>query len=124
MSLTLALAANQQDLGSFGLIDTVTNQPVSGTFANPQASSDTPSVAIASLDKNGNPQAVAVAVGTANLTYSIIATYTNSLGNVVTVTLSVTYAVTITAVVTADGVALVINWGAPTTQQQNPPASA
>lgn len=121
MALTLPLAANQSDLGSFALIDNVNNQPVTGTFASPTASSDNEAVATASFDANGNPQAVAVAAGTANLTYNASATYTNSLGVVVTEQKTVVYAVTITAVVTADGTTLVINWAPPTTQQAPPP---
>jgi hypothetical protein len=119
--MALSIAANQSDVGALSLLDEVTQQPVTATFANTTAVSDTPAAFTASVDANGNPNVVGVAAGAGNLTVQSQVTYTNSLGNQVVDQLSVVIPVTITAVVSADNVQLVVTFGPPTTQ---PPAPA
>jgi hypothetical protein len=117
------LAANQQQAFTFALQDT-TNPAVTptGTFTNGAVVSDTPGVATGNVDASGNVNFVAVAPGTANLTASALAAYTDSLGNAQSSQLSTDpVLVTVTAVVTADGVKLVLIPGPITTQ---PPATA
>lgn len=112
------LAANQQQAFTFALQDT-TNPAIvpTGTFANGTVVSDAPGVATGNVDASGNVNFVAVAPGTANLTASALAAFTDSLGNPQSQQLSTDpVVVTVTAVVTADGVKLVLTPG-PITQQ-------
>lgn len=114
--MALSIAANQGASGVLSLLDDVTQQPVTATFANTSAVSDTPSVLVASIDANGNVVATGVSAGAGNLTVSTTATYTNSLGNQVVSQEQTVIPFTVTAVVTADQVSLVVTFGAPVTQ--------
>lgn len=114
--MALSIAANQETVGALGLLDIVTNAPVTGTFAGTTASSDTPAAFTAAVDENGNVDVVAVAAGTGNVIVNTNATFTDSTGAQQTQSLSVSIPVTITAVVTADGVALTVAFGIPVTQ--------
>jgi hypothetical protein len=114
--MALNLAANQEAVGVPSLLDDTTQQPVTSTFANTAAVSDTPTVLTAAIDSNGNVDATAVAAGSGNLTVTTTATYTNSLGNQVVSQESVVIPFTVTPVVTADQVSLVVTFGAPVTQ--------
>jgi hypothetical protein len=119
--MTAAFAANQQQQFAFGLLDEVTNAPVTGSYADGTVASDTPGAATGFVDANGNVFFQAVAPGVANLTASAQATYTNSLGNQVVQQLSTApVQVTITAVQTADGVQLILTPGPITTLPVNP----
>lgn len=114
--MALTLVSNQQVAGTLGLVDQVTNLPVSGTFAGTSAASDTAAAFTASVDASGSVVVAGVAAGTGNLSVSTTATYTDSTGAAQTAPLAVTIPVTITAVVTADAVSLVVNFGTPTAQ--------
>jgi len=114
--MSLSIAANQEAVGVLSLLDDETQQPVTATFANTAAVSDTPSVLTASIDSNGNVDATAVAAGSGNLTVATTATYTNSLGNQMVTQESTVIPFTVTPVVTADQVSLVVTFGAPVTQ--------
>lgn len=112
------LAANQQQAFAFGLQD-ITNPAIipTGTYTNGAVVSDTPGVATGNVDASGNVNFVAVAPGAANLVASATAAFTDSLGNPQTQQLSTDpVLVTVVAVVTADGVKLVLIPGAITTQ--------
>lgn len=111
------LAANQQQAFQFGLTD-VTNPAtvVTGTFTNGAVASDNAAVATGNVDASGNVNFVAVAPGTANLTASALAAFTDSTGKAQSQQLSTDpVLVTVVAVVTADGVKLVLIPGAITT---------
>jgi len=114
--MSLSIAANQEAVGVLSLLDDETQQPVTATFANTAAVSDTPSVLTAAIDSNGNVDATAVAAGSGNLTVTTTATYTNSLGNQMVTQESTVIPFTVTPVVTADQVSLVVTFGAPVTQ--------
>jgi hypothetical protein len=120
--MTAEFAANQQQAFQFGLIDEVTNQPVTGTFTGGAVVSDTPAVVTGSVDNAGNVNLVAVAPGKANVTASALTAFTDSTGKAQSKQLSTDpIPVTIDAVVTADGVKLVLTAGAIT---QQPSAAA
>ena len=114
--MSLSLVSNQKVAGTLGLIDSVTNNPVTATFANVTATSDTPAAFTASVDSSNNIDVVGVAAGTGILTVSALTAYTDSTGAAQSVTLTTTVDVTITAVITADGVALTVTFGTPTAQ--------
>jgi hypothetical protein len=112
--MALSIAANQQVAGTLGLVDQVTSAAVTGTFAGTSAVSDTPAAFTANVDASGNVNVVAVAAGTGNLTVTTTAAYTDSTNTPQTASLSVVIPVAITAVVVADAVSLVVNFGTPT----------
>lgn len=116
--MSLTLAANQAVTGTLGLVDSVTGLAVTATFTAETFSSDTPA-AFAAVQDTTNPNQVdvtAVAAGSGNLLVAATAAYTDSTGAAQTKPLTLSIPVTITAIVTADAVALVVNFGAPTTQ--------
>lgn len=116
------LAANQQQAFSFALQD-ITNPAItpSGTFTDGSVVSDNSAVATGNVDANGNVNFVAVGPGVANLTASALAAFTDSTGTPQSQQLSTDpVVVTVTAVVTADGVKLVLTPGAITTQPAAP----
>jgi hypothetical protein len=113
LTMSLSLASNQTGPVVLGLVDSVTGQPVTATFANSSYSIDNTSVA--TVDANGNISGVAA--GTFNLSVTTAATYTDSTGTLQSgITETGTFPGTVTAVVTADGVALVATLGTLTTQ--------
>lgn len=114
--MSLSLVSNQQVAGTLGLLDTVTNNPVTATFANITAASDNTAAFTVTSDASGNVNVVGVAAGTGNVTVTADASYTDSTGTAQTKTLSFTTDVTVTAIITADGVALTVTFGAPTQQ--------
>jgi hypothetical protein len=114
--MSLSIVSNQKVAGVLGLIDSVTNNPVTATFSNVTAVSDTPAAFTASVDSSNNIDVVGVAAGTGNVTISATVAYTDSTGAAQSTTLTLVVAVTITAVVTADGVALTVTWGTPVAQ--------
>lgn len=115
--MSVSLAANQKVAAQFGLVDAVTNLPVTGTFTGQSGTSDNSAVATASVDSNGNLVVTAVAAGSCNVTGSATAAYTDSTGAAQSKALSTQpVAVTVTAVVTADQVNLVLTFGNPTAQ--------
>lgn len=112
--MSLTIAANQQVAGTLGLVDQVTSAAVTGTFTGTGAISDTPAAFTANVDASGNVNVVAVAAGSGNLTVNTTASYTDSTGAAQNAPLSTVIPVTISAVVTADAVSLVVNFGNPT----------
>jgi hypothetical protein len=116
--MSVNLAANQQQVFQFGLTDTTNPETaVTGTFSNGTVVSDNPNVCTGNVDASGNVNFVAVAPGVANLTASAIAAFTDSTGAKQSQQLNTDpVPVTIVAVVTADGVKLVLIPGAITTQ--------
>jgi len=115
--MSVSLAANQKVAAQFGLVDQVTNASVTGSFSNQSGTSDNTAVATVSVDSNGNLIVTAVAAGTCNVTGSALAAYTDSTGAAQSVQLTTQpIPVTVTAVVTADQVNLVLTFGNPTAQ--------
>lgn len=114
--MSLSIVSNQAVKGSLGLLDSVNNSPVSGTFANTGASSDNTAAFTTSIDADGNVVVTGVAEGSGNLNVNTNATFTDSLGNSQTQTLTAVIPVTITKIVTADAVVLTILFGTPTAQ--------
>lgn len=101
-----------------GLVDTVTNQPVTATFTDVSWSSD--NEAVFTTEQNAtdtNEQDITgVSAGTANLIVTAVASYTDSNGDAQTPTLTSTIPVTVTG--TPDGVELNVTFGAATAQPQ------
>lgn len=122
--MNLTIASNQNEAGILGLVDEVTNQPVTGTFTGVTASSDTPAAATVAVDADNDINVTAVAAGSGNITVTALCAFTDSTGAAQAETLTATIPFTITEVVTADAVALVVNFGNPTAQTApaTPPA--
>lgn len=113
IAMSLTLPSNQKAPITVGLVDSTTLQLVTATFVGTTNTSD--NGAIFAVDADGN--LVGVTAGTANLLTSSTATYTDSnTQQLVTQTLSLTTPVTITAVVTAESVSLVVSLGTPVAQ--------
>jgi hypothetical protein len=107
------LPANQKAPIVIGLVDANSLQPITATSANETEVSDSPSVA--TVDASNN--LVGVSAGSGNLTSTADWTYTDSnTGQPVTVTLSVVTPFTVTAVVTAESVQMVVSLGTPVAQ--------
>lgn len=114
--MALSLASNQLVIGTLGLVDSTNPATVvTGTFTGTTATSDTPAAFTALVDASGNVDVTGVAAGTGNLTVVSTAAYTDSTGAAQSASLTVVIPVTVTAVTVADSVALVVNFGAPTT---------
>lgn len=113
--MSLTLASNQQSVGTLGLQDTVTGQPVTASFSNVQATPSSPNFT-ADIDASNNITVKGVSEGSGFLTVNALVAYTDSTGQAQNQTLSVNIDISIVAVVSADGVALVVNFG-PATQQ-------
>jgi len=118
--MSLSIATNQSAPIIPGLIDDETNLQVTATFAGTTNTVDDPT--LASIDANGN--LVGIAAGSGNLTTKTNGTYTDTLGNQQTATFTTTTPFTITAVVVADKVSLVVTLGTPVTQVTTAPAAA
>lgn len=116
--MAISLPANQSAPINVNLIDSVTLQQVTATFAGTTSTVDNTAVA------NVDPVLglIPVSVGSFNLTTTTTATYTNSLGASVTASETVTTPGTITAVVTADAVQLQVTLGTPV--PYTPPAAS
>jgi hypothetical protein len=117
-NMAIQLDQGSFSLDSLGLVDTDLGTPVSATFANVSFASSDETVFTTAPDPN-NPSGTidtAVAPGTANLTATADATYTDSkTGKSVTQTgLTVTVPVIVNAVVAGENVALTIIQGTPT----------
>jgi hypothetical protein len=114
--MSLNLASNQKALGTLGIIDEVTQAAVTGTFTGTSVASDTPSSFTAEVDPSGNVVVTGVTAGSGILSVSSTAAYTDSTGASKSELLAASIPVTVTAVVTADKVSLVVNFGAPIAQ--------
>ena len=115
--MALSLASNQLVIGTLGLVDqTNPATVVTGTFTGTTATSDTPAAFTALVDASGNVDVTGVAAGTGNLSVTTTAAYTDSTGTAQSVSLTTSVPVTVTAVVTADQVALTVTFGSPTAQ--------
>lgn len=113
IAMSLTLPSNQKAPIIVGLVDATTLLPVTATFAGTSNSSD--NTDIFTVDTDGN--LVGVAAGSANLNTTSIATYTDSnTQQSVTQTLTISTPVTISAVVTAEQVQLVVSLGTPIAQ--------
>lgn len=107
------LPANQKAPIVIGLVDATTLQPVTATSANETEVSDSPTVA--TVDASNN--LVGVSAGSGNLTSTADWTYTDSnTGQPVTATLSIITPFTVTAIVTAEAVQMVVSLGTPVAQ--------
>lgn len=111
--MSLQIAANQFAVGALQLIDSVTQAPVTATFTGTTAVSDNDAVATASVNGDGTVTVTGVSAGTCNVTVSTVADFTNSLGAASTGSVSYIVPVTVDAVAVADGVELVVTFGAP-----------
>lgn len=112
--MALTLATNQSSTGTLGLIDSVTQQPVTATFdTQTYVSSD---ATVFTAAQGGDPNTVVitpVAAGSATLNISANATYTDSTGAAQVSPETASISVTVTSVVTADAVTLVVNFSTP-----------
>ncbi len=114
--MATSLAANQKTLGALGLQDKVTSALVTATFSGTSAASDNDGVATASVDSDGNIVVIGVAAGDCNVSITSTANFTNSLGQPATSTQTISVAVHVDAVVTADDVQLIVTFGSPIPQ--------
>ena len=114
--MSLSIVANEKVIGSLGLIDSVTNEPVSATFQNTTATSGNTASYNASVNADGSIEVTGVAEGSGDLVVTSLADFTDSLGHPQSVEKSVTIPVSISAVQTANGTNLVVNFGTPTPQ--------
>jgi hypothetical protein len=114
--MALEIAANQFSVGALSLVDTTTNAQVTGVFSAVTAVSDNTAVANATVNADGTVTVTGVSAGTANVTVSATAAFTNSLGVATSSPVSLVIGVTIDAVAVADSVALVVTFGAPQAQ--------
>lgn len=112
-TMSLELKSGQTSIGTLIVTDTVTGQPVSATFTNLSAVSDSPGVASVTPNADGTITATGVSSGTANASISAIAAFTNSLGNSDSQSLSVVEALTVDSVPVANPVSLSVSWSTP-----------
>jgi hypothetical protein len=109
--MALTLGATQKAQGTLGLTDTVTNLPVTGTFASVTATPDS-AFFTAVVNADNSITVSGVSAGAGNLNVSSSATYTDSTGAAQTKTLTVAVPVTV-AQASADSVALTVTFGTP-----------
>lgn len=109
--MALTLGATQKAQGTLGLTDTVTNLPVTGTFAAVTAVPDS-AFFTAVVNPDNSITVAGASAGAGNLAVSASVTYTDSTGAVQTVTKTVSIPVTV-AQATADSVALTVTFGTP-----------
>ena len=103
------------------LVDTVTGSPITGaTFSGVSISSDNTAImeVVTNADNPEEQDIVGMAAGEANLSVTAIADFTDSNNEPASETVSAVIPVTVES--TADGVALVVNFGPATL----PPAAA
>jgi hypothetical protein len=106
------LNVNEMLVGTLGLIDHATQQPIPATFGNVSVSSSDTSIFTTNLDNNGNVDVDGIAVGTGTLTISADATYTDPATQAtVTFTKILTVSVTVSPANTPTD--LVISFGTP-----------
>lgn len=114
--MSTTLASNQAIIGVLSLVDQVTGAPVTGTFSGTTAISDTPSVATTVVNPDGTITVSGVSAGSANIAISTTAAYTDSTGASQNAPLTLAVSVSVTQVVTADAVSLVVTFGPPQAQ--------
>lgn len=108
--MALTLTGTQTSQGILGLLDTVTNVPVSATFANITATPDSAFVT-ATVNADNSISVVGVTPGTGNLVVTADVSYTDSTGAPQTQNLTATIGVTVAqSQPTADGVALTVTF--------------
>ena len=111
------LASNQQIVAVLSLVDAVTGLPVTGSFSGTSVTSDNPAAGSTSVSAdNASITFVAAAAGVANLSIATTASFTDSTGAAQTTPFTQAVQVTVTAVVVADQVTLVVTFGQPTAQ--------
>ena len=111
--MSLSIASNQKAAIIIGLVDATTLAPITATSTGETNSID--NTAVATVDASNN--VVGVAAGSANLTSTATWTYTDSNTQLpVTVTLTIVTPITVTAVVTAESVQMVVTFGTPVAQ--------
>jgi hypothetical protein len=113
---TATLASNQKISAILSLVDVNTNLPVTGSFSGTTASVDNPAIGTATVNPDQSITFVALTAGTCNMTVNTNAAYTDSTNTPQTVPLTVAVSVTVTAVIVADQVALVITFSTPVAQ--------
>lgn len=117
--MSLSIVSNQFSLGTLELIDSNSLSHIDASFSNQSFSSSDDAIFTASQDGTdpSTVKASGVSAGEATLNYSATTTYTDAnTGQSVTKDLSGTTPVTVTAVVTEQGVSLVVNFGEPQNQ--------
>lgn len=111
--MSLTLVSNQKAQIIIGLVDATTLNPVTATSSGETEVID--NLAVATVDASNN--VVGVAAGTCNLTSTATWTYTDAnTGQPVTTTLSVVTPITVTAVIVAETVNMVVTFGTPVAQ--------
>lgn len=111
--MILNLTGTQTSQGILGLLDTVTNVPVTATFANIVATPDSAFVT-AAVNSDNSISVVGVTPGTGNLVITSDVSYTDSTGVPQTQNLTATIPVTVAqSQPTADGVALTVTFSTP-----------
>lgn len=110
--MSAQLNVNEMLVGTLGLVNHQTQQPITATFANVTVTSSDPTIFTTALDASGNVDVDGVAVGSGTLTISADATYVDpATGATVTFTKLLTVSVTISPAATATD--LVVTFGAP-----------
>lgn len=110
--MSAQLNVNEMLVGTLGLVDHSTQQPITATFANVNVSSSDTAIFTTKLDSAGNVDVDGVAVGNGTLTVSADATYIDPATKAtVTFTKLVTVSVTISPATTATD--LVVTFGNP-----------
>jgi hypothetical protein len=112
--MSLTLAANQSSVGTLGLVDNTTGAAVSATFANVQAVPSDATLFSATVNADGTITVAGIAAGQGTLSVSADATYTDSnTGQSVTNNETATIGVLVNAVVSPEGVSLVVTFSTP-----------
>ena len=110
--MALTLGATQKAQGTLGLVDTVTNLPVTASaFASVTAVPDS-AFFTAVVNPDNSITVSGASAGAGNLVVTASASYTDSTGAAQTQTLTVSIPVTV-AQATADSVALTVTFGTP-----------
>lgn len=111
--MTLSLTGTQTSQGILGLLDTVTNVPVTATFANVVATPDSGFIT-ATVNADNSITVAGVTPDTGNLVIASDVSYTDSTGAAQTQNLAVAIGVTVAqSQPTADAVALTVTFSTP-----------
>jgi len=110
--MSAQLNVNELLVGTLGLVDHATQQPITATFTNVSVSSSDTSIFTASLDGSGNVDVDGISAGSGTLSISADATYVDPATQAtVTFTKVLTVSVTVSPATTATD--LVVTFGTP-----------
>lgn len=110
--MSAQLNVNELLIGTLGIVDHSTQQPITATFANVSVSSSDATIFTVTLDASGNVDVDGVSVGAGTLSVSADATYIDP-ATLATVTFNKLLTVTVTVSVANTATDLVISFGMP-----------